>query len=236
MASSRTSTGGSTGVNPFGDEPVEREAVEREREERGAADDVAEARPREPRTTLHVVAARAREQSFGSKPARGCSPTSRTTSASSSVSPSGTDSCGGLEPPRARVRACSASASSPSRRLQILLDLLELGELFRSRLALQLLRRAGARPPAGRARASGASASRSRSKRRPRPCRATAARGARARRERPRGRSRLALLGEEGDEVGDLLRVERLAVGPRHDPRPEAGRDLRVGSTIDSRM
>ena len=41
---------------PFGDEPVEREAVEREREERGTADDVAEARPREPRTALHVVA------------------------------------------------------------------------------------------------------------------------------------------------------------------------------------
>ena len=57
IASSRTSTGGSTGVKPCSAEPVEREAVEREREQRGVADQVAEARAGEARGALHVEAA-----------------------------------------------------------------------------------------------------------------------------------------------------------------------------------
>ena len=57
IASSRTSTGGSIGVKPCRREPVEREAVEREREQRRVAEQVAEARAREPRGPLHVEAA-----------------------------------------------------------------------------------------------------------------------------------------------------------------------------------
>ena len=54
IASSRTSTGGSTGLKPGGGRAVERPAVEREREERRVADQVAEARPGDPRGALHV--------------------------------------------------------------------------------------------------------------------------------------------------------------------------------------
>ena len=57
IASSRTSTGGSIGASPCRDRRVEREAVEREREQRGVADEVAEARAGEPRGALHVEAA-----------------------------------------------------------------------------------------------------------------------------------------------------------------------------------
>ena len=57
IASSRTSTGGSTGVNPAADDVIEREAVEREREQRGVADDVAEPRAGEARGALELEAA-----------------------------------------------------------------------------------------------------------------------------------------------------------------------------------
>ncbi len=56
IASSRTSTGGSTGTNPRPADAVEREPVEREREQRGVADDVAEARAGETCGPFHVEA------------------------------------------------------------------------------------------------------------------------------------------------------------------------------------
>ena len=57
IASSRTRTGGMTGVKPALREMVERELVERHRDARRVADDVAEARARHARCALHVEAA-----------------------------------------------------------------------------------------------------------------------------------------------------------------------------------
>ena len=54
IASSRTSTGGSIGTCPCATRAVEREAVEGEGEQRGVADQVAEARAGEPRGPLHL--------------------------------------------------------------------------------------------------------------------------------------------------------------------------------------
>ena len=56
IASSRTSTGGSTGVRPGGGEAVEREAVEGELEQRGRADAVDEPRARDLGAALRVDA------------------------------------------------------------------------------------------------------------------------------------------------------------------------------------
>ena len=57
IASSRTSTGGSTGVKPFAASWSSANAVEREREQRRVADEVAEARAGQPRGALHLEAA-----------------------------------------------------------------------------------------------------------------------------------------------------------------------------------
>ena len=54
IASSRTSTGGSTGTKPACTDVVDREAVEREGEERRIADEVAEARAGESRGALEL--------------------------------------------------------------------------------------------------------------------------------------------------------------------------------------
>ena len=141
IASSRTSTGGSTGVKPASREVVERELVERHRDARGVADDVAEARARDAGGALHVeaadlrVLARLREL--------GGSPTRRSSSASSSVSPSGADVVRRIRD----ERECGVARGFG--RGELLLGLLELGlrrpellELLGRRLALEL------RPPA----------------------------------------------------------------------------------------
>ena len=55
-ASSRTSTGGRIGDEPLRREPVERQSIERERQAGGVADPVAEARAGHPRRPLHLEA------------------------------------------------------------------------------------------------------------------------------------------------------------------------------------
>ena len=54
IASSRTSTGGSTGTKPLRDEPVEHEPVQRHLEQGDVADPVGEPGPRDPGAARHV--------------------------------------------------------------------------------------------------------------------------------------------------------------------------------------
>ncbi len=92
IASSRTSTGGTHRRVAVRERAVEREAIERHRDERGVADEEAEARARETRA-----------RSISKRPTSVCSgpsgfglPQRRSSSASSSVSPSGADGSGGF--------------------------------------------------------------------------------------------------------------------------------------------
>ena len=117
---------------------VERGAVEREREQRGVADRVAEARAGDPRGALHVEAADlgvlprlrelrrlARARDLDRVLLARCRPAR--------------DSCGGFGTcASSSSRAASAAAYLLLGRAQLLLHLLQLGELLRRGLALQL--------------------------------------------------------------------------------------------------
>ena len=119
---------------------VEREAVERHRDERRVAGDVAEARAREPRRALHLEAADLGVLRARAGPAR---PTRRSSSASSSVSPSGADGSGGFGTcVEQRVALGLGGRELGLGAAQLLLDAVQLLELLGRRLALQLLLRA----------------------------------------------------------------------------------------------
>ena len=118
-------------------EPVQGEPVEREREERGVADPVAERAP-------DIRAAR----SISKRPISSCSlalvergrlADAPELAASSSAAPSGTSSFGGFGTRSAsRSRSCLGGRELLLGRAQLLLHLLELGQLLRRGLSLDL--------------------------------------------------------------------------------------------------
>ena len=157
---------------------IEREAVEREREQRRVADDVAEPRARRAAQRARARSARSRSPPSPPPSAAG-SPKRRISTASSSVSPSGAESCGGFgTSASASSRAASAAASSSSAARSSSFTPLQLLELLRRRLALQLRRGCGDRRRAARAARQRSSAASSASNASPAPLRASAARQA----------------------------------------------------------
>ena len=142
IASSRTSTGGSTGVNPARRAGRARSGRARARaarcRRRGSRSASRTAAPRAPCRSGRPRCARAARSSAGG------SPTRRSSTASSSVAPSGADVVRGVRARAASAasRSASAAASSSSAALSSVLDRLELLELLRRRLALQLRRAA----------------------------------------------------------------------------------------------
>ena len=89
IASSRTSTGGSTGVKPRLAEPVEREPVERELEQRDVADAITRSASRRPSRHARgrFAGRQARDGRWTGKSNDGGSPQRRISTASSSVEP-----------------------------------------------------------------------------------------------------------------------------------------------------
>ena len=131
------------GDEPARRDPVEREAVERQLEERRVAEAIGEARARDARRRAPCRSTASSRWSRGSKENCGGSPTRRSSSASSSVCRRARRGRAGSAPGRAAPRGGPAACGQlVLEAAEVGLDRLQLLELLRRRLALQLRLRA----------------------------------------------------------------------------------------------